>query len=81
MLFEKEKYYKYIGTLEKIINFYYVIFISITALIGLATGKGLGFIIGILLGILIAKVYTLKTKIKIQKMKWEIDMHELTKKG
>lgn len=80
MFFEKDKYYKYIGTLEKFVNFYYVIFIMIFAIIGLIAWKGIGIILGGLLGFLLASAYTLKTKILIQNMKWKIDIHELIKK-
>lgn len=80
MFFEKDKYYKYIGNLEKIVNFYYVIFIVIFAISGVMLLKGLGMILGILIGFLIASGYTLKTKILIQDMKWKLDMHELIKK-
>lgn len=80
MLFEKEKYYKYIKDLENVINFAYVIFILLFGIIGLAMGKAIGLIIGILIGILLAGSYTLNTKIKIQKMKWEIDIYDKVKK-
>lgn len=81
MLFEKEKYYKYIKTLETFVNFYYVIFIILFAILGIAIAKGLGLILGGIIGFLFARMYTLKTKISIQKMKLQIDIHEeITKK-
>lgn len=80
MFFEKEKYYKYIGTLEKVVNFTYVIFIIMFAITGAIIGKGLGLIIGILIGFLLAGAYTFKIKITIQNMKWRIDIHEFIKK-
>ena len=81
MFFEKDKYYKYIGTLEKIVDFYYVILAIIGAIAGLLIYKFVGLIIGIFLGLLIARLYTLKTKIKIQNMRWKIDVYEsITKK-
>lgn len=76
MLFEKEKYYKYIKTLENIINFAYLIFILIFGIIGAAIGKGTGLILGIIIGLILAGVYTINGKIKIQKMKWQIDIHQ-----
>lgn len=76
MFFEKDKYYKYIGTLEKIVDFYYVILAIIGALVGFAIWKLIGLIIGIFIGLLIARLYTLKTKILIQNMKWKIDIHD-----
>lgn len=76
MFFDRNQYYKYIGTLEKIVNFSYCIIIGLCMLIGSATGKGTGFIIGTLTGLLLATLYTLKTKIQIQEMKWKMDIHE-----
>lgn len=81
MLFEKDKYYKYIKELETIINFSYVIYITIFSIIGLILFKGIGLIIGILVGILLAKAYTLNTKIKVQRMKWEIDIYMMQNKN
>lgn len=80
MLFEKDKYYKYIGKLEKAINYYYIICIILFALIGLIIWNVIGLILGGLVGFLLAGAYTLKTKILIQNMKWKMDMHELLKK-
>ena len=80
MLFEKEKYYSYIGTLEKTINFFYIIFTIMFAIMGLIIFKAIGFILGAVMGFLLAGIYTLKIKILIQNMKWKIDMHELIKK-
>lgn len=79
MLFEKEKYYKYIGTLEKLVNFLYLIFIILGFLIG-CLGKTKGAIIGGLIGFALASYYTLGVKIKIQEMKWKMDIHENIKK-
>ena len=76
MFFEKDKYYKYIGTLEKIVDFYYVILAILGALIGLAIWKIIGLIIGIFVGLLITRLYTLKTKIQIQNMRWKMDIYE-----
>ncbi len=55
MLFEKEKYYKYIKTLENSVNFYYVILITLLSIIGIITGKLIGLIIGAIIGYLIAR--------------------------
>lgn len=79
MLFEKEKYYKYINTLEKNITISYIIITIFTTIIGTAILQGFGFILGILLGLLISGNYTLIAKIKVQKMKWEIDIYEKLK--
>lgn len=81
MLFEKEKYYSYIGILEKMINFYYALFIGIFGIIGVATGNVFGLIIGVGLGFIMAKACTLGAKIKVQKMRWEMDIYlKLTEK-
>lgn len=79
MLFEPEKYYKYIQTLEKTKTAYYVIFILIGILIGTATANGTAIILGGLIGFFIAGIYTLGIKIKIQKMKWEMDIYNKIK--
>lgn len=76
MLFEKDKYYKYIKELENIVNFSYAIYAIIFGILGAIIGKGIGLILGIIIGMLLARAYTLNTKIKIQKMKWEIDIHQ-----
>lgn len=78
MLFEKEKYYKYIRTLEEIKIGIYILIIFITMKISNAIGKGL--YLGIIIGILISILYTIMIKIKIQKMKWEIDIYDMLKK-
>ena len=75
MLFEKEKYYKYIGNLESMVNFSYLIFIILGFIIGLL-GKGAGALLGAGIGFLLAKAYTLGAKIKIQEMKWKMDIYE-----
>lgn len=78
MLFEKEKYYKYIGTLENMINFSYAIFIIIGFIIGMA-GQFIGALMGAGIGFLLAKVYTLNAKIRIQEMKWKMDLYQRIK--
>ena len=80
MLFEKEKYYKYINILEKNITIAYITITILTAIIGTATLQGVGFILGVLLGLLISGNYTLMAKIKVQTMKWEIDIHDKIRK-
>ena len=72
MLFEKEKYYKYIGTIENMITAYYFIIIGIFVLIGIASKNFIGFII--------STIATLNAKIKIQEMKWKMDIYEKVKK-
>lgn len=79
MLFEKEKYYKYVNELENMVNFSYAMFIIIFGIIGLAIASVIGLLLGIIIGILISKMYTLNAKIKIQKMRWEIDIYEMQK--
>lgn len=77
MLFEKEKYYKYINNLERNIIIAYIIIILLTTILGIIIAKGIGLILGIAIGIIISGNYTLITKIRIQKMKWEIDIYQI----
>lgn len=77
MLFEKEKYYKYINNLERNIIIAYIIIILLTAILGIIIAKGIGLILGIAIGIIISGNYTLITKIRIQKMKWEMDIYQI----
>lgn len=81
MIFEKDKYYKYIGTLEKIVNAIYIIYIFIGAVFGAAIGKVKGMSIGILITLLLATLHTITIKIKIQEMKWKMDIHEILNKN
>ena len=74
-MFEKEKEYQYIQYLEKNIIFVYVVVMLLFTLMFATLFKGLGLIIGLVLGYFIAKNYTISTKIKIQEMKWRIDIH------
>ena len=39
-----------------------------------------GCLLGVLIGLLISSNYTLMAKIKVQKMKWEIDIYEKIRK-
>lgn len=74
-MFDEKKYYNYIQKLEKRLDYYYVFSIGIGAILGAYLYYIKGIIIGCIMGLLIANYFTLKTKIKIQKMKWEIDMY------
>lgn len=78
MLFEKEKYYSYIGKIESSITWCYVITMIFAVLIGIAMG-GVGLIITIPLGILLSGIWTLSAKIRVQEMKYKIDMYEFAK--
>lgn len=81
MFFERDTYYKYIKTMESMNTLAYVIIIGIGLIIGLATGV-VTLIISIPISILLANMYTFATKIKIQEMKWKIDIHaEIMKKN
>lgn len=80
MLFEKEKYYKYIRTIENMITAYYFIIIGIFILIGIASKNFIVCIICILIGLLISTIATLNAKIKVQEMKWKMDIYEKIKK-
>ena len=74
MLFEKNKYYKYIQQLEKYQTVVYVIIMLVAIIIGLATGV-LTLIITIPLGMLIAWCNLIATRIRIQEMKWKFDIY------
>lgn len=74
-MFEKDKEYEYIQYLEKNIIFVYVVIMILFTLMFLILLKGLGVIIGLILGYFVAKNYTIGNKIKIQEMKWQIDIH------
>lgn len=74
MIYERDKYYKYINQLEKYQNAIYIIVIIISILIGLATG-GVGLIITVPVGLYLAWLYTIGMKIKIQEMKWKFDIY------
>lgn len=73
-MFDTQQYYKYINTLENTNKIAYIIIIIIGIIIGIATG-GITLLITIPISILIANVYTFKTKIQIEKMKWEIEIY------
>lgn len=75
MFFEKDTYYKYIKTLESMNTLAYVIIIGLGVIIGLATGI-VTLVISVPISILLANMYTFATKMKIQKMKWEIDIYD-----
>ena len=74
-MFEKDKEYEYIQYLERNIIFVYVVTIILFTLMFSVLLKGLGIIIGLILGYFVAKNYTISNKIKIQEMKWRIDIH------
>lgn len=74
-MFEKDKEYEYIQYLEKNIIFVYIITMLLLATLLAAMLKIIGLIIGLVLGYFLAKYYTISTKIKIQEMKWRIDIH------
>lgn len=74
MIFEKEKYYKYIQQLETYQTTVYIIIMLIFIIIGIALGKK-ALIITIPIGLIIAWIYTIRTKIKIQEMKWNFDIY------
>lgn len=80
MFFERDTYYKYIKTLESMNQLAYVIIIGLGVIIGLITGI-VTLIISVPSSILLANVYTFTNKIKIQEMKWKIDIHtEITRR-
>lgn len=74
-MFEKDKEYEYIKYLEKSIIFVYIVVISMITIIFTAMLQLIGLVIGLVLGYFISKAYTISAKIKIQEMKWRIDIH------
>lgn len=74
MIFEKEKYYKYIQNIETTIKVAYIVIMIISVLIGIAAG-GAPLIITIPLGMLISWSYTIGAKIKVQEMRWKFDIY------
>lgn len=74
MIFEKEKYYKYIQNIETTIKVAYIVIMIISVLIGITAG-GAPLIITIPLGMLISWSYTIGAKIKVQEMRWKFDIY------
>lgn len=74
-MFEKEKYYKLIKDLEKIVTIIYVLILIFSVIIGLI-GGGVSLIITIPIGLLVAFLYTIAMKIKIQEMRWQMDIYD-----
>ena len=73
-MFEKEKYYKLIKDLEKIVTIIYVLILIFSVIIGLI-GGGVSLIITIPIGLLVAFLYTITMKIKIQEMRFQMDIY------
>lgn len=74
MLFEKEKYYQYIKTLEGIIIAKYIIIVAIAITTGIATKSILAILLSLIISYITALLLTINIKIKIQKMKLDIDI-------
>ena len=74
MIFEKEKYYKYIQQLERYQSIVYAIVMIIAVITGIA-GGGIALIITIPVGMLISWFYLIATRVKIQEMKWKFDIY------
>ena len=74
MIFEKEKYYKYIQQLETYQTIVYIIIMIIAVIIGIA-GGGIALILTIPIGLLISWIYLIATRIKVQEMKWKFDIY------
>ena len=74
MIFEKEKYYKYIQQLETYQTIVYVLIMIISVITGIAGGF-VALIITIPIGLLISWIYLIATRIKIQEMKWKFDIY------
>ena len=77
MLFNKNKYYGYIQTIELLnVILIFIITISTTILFLLIFKKLLLALIGFLIGILISSFLNITRNIKAEKMKMEIDIYE-----
>ena len=74
-MFEKQKYYKLMSDLETSITIMYIVTMVIAVIIGIAAGVA-PLIITIPLGLLISYFVTFATKIKIQEMRWRMDVHD-----
>ena len=74
MIFEREKYYKYIQNIETTIKIAYIVIMLISVIIGIATGI-ITLLITIPVGILISWLYTINAKIKVQEMRWKFDVY------
>lgn len=77
-MFEKQKYYDYIQKLENSITWVYIIVLVLSVLFGIAAG-GVALIITIPLGLLLAGSWTLASKIKVQDMRWKMDLWDYIK--
>ena len=75
MIFEKEKYYKYIQNIETTIKVAYIVIMIISVLIGIATG-GATLLITIPIGMLISWCYTINATTKVQEMRWKFDVYD-----
>ena len=74
MIFEKEKYYKYIQQLEAYQNLIFTIIMIFSVIIGIL-GGGIA-LIGTIPGGIIGSWLLLKaTRIRIQEMKWKFDIY------
>ena len=76
MMFEYKKYYEYIQILEIEKKIIYIILSATGFTIGAFWGI-LGIILGICIGLIFASIVSLKIKVQIQKMKWEIDIYNM----
>lgn len=74
MIFEREKYYKYIQNIETTIKIAYIVIMLISVIIGIAAGVA-PLLITIPVGILISWLYTINAKIKVQEMRWKFDVY------
>lgn len=68
------KYLDYVKTLQTQITITYVVVMIFAVLIGIGL-KWVGLILTIPIGLWICSWYTIRQKIKIEEMKWQIDLH------
>lgn len=76
MLFNKRLYYKYIGILENLTIFCFIVYCGIGGLIGAIIYELQGLLIGILVNFISGYIIYLFLRIKVEEMKWKMDIYE-----
>lgn len=73
-MFDENEYIKLINHLQNSVTTVYVIILILSVIIGIASGIAT-LIITIPVGMFLAFLVTFATKVKIQEMKWRVDMY------
>lgn len=75
-MFNKNKYYEYLNTIDLLnIIIMFIVTIGFTILGFLIFKKFLYALIGFIIGLVISYILNINRKIKVEKMKWEIDIY------